>query len=204
MRKLNFYLLIIILVFTLLASCQNNDPIEPPDEFGLNYNDLLSELNFARTNPKEYVKLIEALLPSYNGSEGKVAIEEAIASLKSQQSIPPLSLNDGINKAAKYHCNDQGKTGEIGHYGSKGETPATRMYMYGTYNAAGENIYYGPNIEIRKMIIAFIIDDGVSDRGHRINIYNPIWTDVGFGWGKHPSKYGMMCVIDFAKDYKIK
>ena len=77
------------------------------------------------------------------------------------------------------------------------------MSMFGTWNAVGENIYYGSNIEPRKMVIAFIIDDGVSNRGHRINIYDPRWTDVGFGWGSHP-KYGVMCVTDFAKDYKIK
>ena len=55
--------------------------------------------------------------------------------------------------------------------------------MFGSFNnvySYGENIAYGITT-VRKLIIASLVDDGVKDRGHRINIYAQ-WTDVRFGW----------------------
>jgi hypothetical protein len=39
-----------------------------------------------------------------------------------------------------------------------------------------------------------LIDDGVPDRGHRRNIYEPSARFVGVACGLHP-RYGGMCVI---------
>jgi len=47
-----------------------------------------------------------------------------------------------------------------------------------------ENIayrYYTAN----QSILNLIIDDGVPNRGHRVNLLNPKWTHVGVGQGYH-------------------
>jgi len=218
MRKINYYLLLISILLLLIVGCNKDDDIIiPPNNSELSYNALLTELNFARTNPNEYAKLIEATLPYYNGNylqypgegiintyEGKTAVEEAIQALKSQQPVNALSLNMGLNKACQYHCDKQGITGQTGHNSPNGESPGDRMKMFGTFTgswAFGENIAYGPTTA-RRVIIDLIIDDGVTNRGHRINIYDTKWTDVGFGWGTHKN-YKMMCVMDFARGYIV-
>jgi uncharacterized protein YkwD len=37
----------------------------------------------------------------------------------------------------------------------------------------------------------------VPDRGHRANIFNPLYREAGVGCGPHPT-YRVMCVVDFA------
>jgi uncharacterized protein YkwD len=42
-----------------------------------------------------------------------------------------------------------------------------------------------------------IIDDGVTDRGHRKNIFSRAFGTAGAACGPHP-RFGNVCVIDFA------
>jgi uncharacterized protein YkwD len=223
MKKNYLYLLAIILVIILFTSCSKDNTVEPTPEFPhISYDLLLSEINFARTQPAEYAKLIEEMLPyysDYNGQEGilltypgeeiswllqegKVAAIEAIEALKNQGAVLPLTLLTGLNKASQRLCDIQGPTGQVGHTAPDGSTHSQRVAMFckPEGNAVdGENIAYGIDIA-RRIVIQLIIDDGVPDRGHRINIYNPAWTHIGFGWGYH-KQYKVMCAMNFAYGY---
>lgn len=46
-------------------------------------------------------------------------------------------------------------------------------------------------------MISLIVDAGVRDRGHRKNIFMRDFGVVGVACGSH-SRYGTMCVMDFA------
>ncbi len=48
--------------------------------------------------------------------------------------------------------------------------------------------------------MGLIIDDGVSGRGHRRNIFKPGFRVVGVGCGYH-DEYKTVCVSDFAVGY---
>ena len=85
-----------------------------------------------------------------------------------------------------------------GHTGSDGSRPHERLARFGVANAgSGENIAYGPTTA-EKVMLSLIVDDGVSDRGHRINMFKPEWTMAGAGCGPHAT-YGSVCVIEYAK-----
>ena len=74
------------------------------------------------------------------------------------------------------------------------------MNKYGQWiGTAGENIYYGRS-DARGIVCALIIDAGVSNRGHRKNIFSRSYGVAGAAYGQHAG-YGAMCVIDFAGQY---
>jgi hypothetical protein len=177
---------------------------------------VLTEINKARTNPKEYATKLKEYRKFYSGkyveipgktkqitNEGILACDEAIDYLENVKSLPPLKISSGLSKAAKLMVNDQGTKGNIGHNGSNGSSPFDRMNLFGSWqNIAGENISYGKSTA-EEIVFQLLIDDGVSGRGHRINIFNREYTITGIGFGVH-KKFNYMCVIDFAGGYTEK
>lgn len=185
------------------------------DDFKLTLfeEELLAEINLARTNPKEYANLLREHLKTFTDEknfkqdgrlyathEGKKAVEEAIAHLEKQAALPPVKISKGLTKAGRDHVTDLGPNGKTGHYGSNGIDPIKRLSKYGAYSGEfGENISYTPQSP-RGHLMALIIDDGVASRGHRKNVFNPAFKMVGVGCGSHKI-YTTMCVMDFAGKY---
>lgn len=116
-----------------------------------------------------------------------------------------LTLEKGLSLAAQWLADDQAKTGTIGHYGSDGSSPFERMNRYGKWLiTAGENCAYGPKTG-KEIVAQLLIDDGVADRGHRINILKPEFKKVGIGYSSDGNApYGAVSVMDFAGDYVSK
>jgi len=59
-----------------------------------------------------------------------------------------------------------------GHTGSDGSSMSGRLERYGDWNGKiGENCDFG-NSTGRDIVISLIVDDGVSNRGHRNNLFS--------------------------------
>lgn len=177
--------------------------------------EVLLELNSVRANPAGYVANLSALLPLFNGNlikkpgmsvsirtnEGAAAVREAIAALQRQAPVPTLTLSSGMSAAAADLANDQRRTGELGHTGSDGSNPGSRLNAHGTWQQSySENVDYGPFLSGRDVIVDLLVDDGVPGRGHRHNIFDGSARVVGVSCGPHP-KFRSMCVIDQASGY---
>ncbi|MFQ6024530.1 MAG: CAP domain-containing protein [Acidiferrobacterales bacterium] len=179
-------------------------------------NEIVREVNLARSNPEQYASFLEEWKEYYKGTriersgqptilteEGIVAVEEAIHFLRSVRSTPPLSLSVGMSLGAKDHVKELGPAGAIGHKGLYGSWPTDRVNRYGRWREAmGENIQYGRD-KAREVVTALIIDDGVPSRAHRHNIFDPAFRVIGVGCGPHAT-YKTMCVITFAGGYMDK
>lgn len=179
-------------------------------DFEKNY---LNEINLARTNPSAYASFLEERLNNfstettykedgsyYQSVEGKKAVIEAINFLRSQRPLPPLKASSGLSLAGQDLVKDHGLSGKTGHISTNGDKPVNRIERYGNWmKAFGENISYSPQSP-RGHVVNLIVDDGVSSRGHRKNIFNNDFLVAGIACGDHKI-YKLMCVMDFSYAY---
>ena len=177
---------------------------------------VVSEINKARTAPRDYASLLEQYKKYYDKKllklpgqtpiltkEGAGAVVKAIRYLRSVKPVFPLNASKGMSLGSKDHVMDQGSSGFTQHKGSDGSQTGDRVNRHGAWEKTiAENIAYGSD-KARTIVIFLIVDDGVSNRGHRKTIFNPDFRVIGVACGHHPT-YRTVCVITFAGGYKEK
>ena len=159
---------------------------------------VLDELNLVRRDPQNYAKQV---MYTYRNSS-PAANECYNELLYSTKKMGELSAEKGLYLAAKWFVDYQGPRGEVGHESQVAGyiQPWDRMNQFGTWSSGcAENISYGYNTA-REIVLQLLIDDGVTNRGHRRAILNENATKVGIACGSH-AKYRYLCVMDFAVAY---
>jgi uncharacterized protein YkwD len=158
---------------------------------------VLAEVNFVRAHPAEYAReLRETDDRSGLAYEDPQALSDAIDFLERQDPLPPLRLDDRLSASAMAHTVAQGPRGQVGHEGAGGGL-SQRLARTGMWaGLAAEDISYGYATP-REIVRQLVVDSGVANRGHRLNIFGRAFQVAGVSCGDH-SLYGAMCVIDFA------
>ena len=197
-------LVAVCLLATLVAPAAALEEISP--------GHVLDEINLARTEPQKYVEFLSELRKQFRDksylipgtdivvetTEGVAAVDEAIDFFAGRKPLTPLVWSAGLAASASELIREQSKSGVTGHDGKQSGGLLARTKRQGIrQKSIGENIAYGPDSP-RAMVIDLIVDDGVPNRGHRKNLFNPTFTKVGISCGFH-SRYETMCAIDFSK-----
>ena len=171
--------------------------------------EVLQEINLARTRPAEYAAYLEQLRtrfvgkeykypgrPSLLTEEGVRALEEAIGFLRASKPVPALTLSRGMCSGARELVKDQSGTDVTGHKGTDGSFCEQRAQRFGNWaEPIGENLSYGEDTA-RERVITLLIDDGFANRGHRKRLLDASFRVAGVACGDH--KLGAMCVITLA------
>jgi uncharacterized protein YkwD len=180
-------------------------------------NEIIAEINLARAQPQAYAAYLEETKKYYSGNqirrpgkppetvvEGVSALDEAIQFLRAARPLPPLQIYKGMSLAAKDQAKDLGTSGNTGHRGSDGSTPNVRVSRYGDWaSSIGENIVYQAMVTARESVMGLIVDDGITGRGHRKNIFDPTYRAAGISLGER-TNLGTLCVITFAGGFTDK
>jgi uncharacterized protein YkwD len=186
----------VVIAFSLRFVSAKDNPADDSDP--LSAAAVVHELNLARQNPSLYASFVAEARPLHTIEHGR-AVDEAVHFLKKARPLPPLTLSNGMSRAAADHCAEQ-VAGQLGHDGSDRSSPGERISRYGAWSSTwGENISYSQRTA-RGVVLALIIDDGVRSRGHRKNIFNPKFNYAGAAFGPH-GRYRTVCTIDFAGGY---
>ncbi|GBG55725.1 serine protease [Sporomusaceae bacterium FL31] len=89
--------------------------------------------------------------------------------------LPALTLNSKLTSLADAYAADMIKRGYFSHYNPEGQSPFDRMNKAGiSYSTAGENLAINNSVAAAET--AFM-----KSSGHRANILNSSYTDVGIG-----------------------
>jgi len=184
---------ILILIFTFTSSIFSQD-----EENLEKAKDILYFMNLARSNPAEFAN--EYIFPRINTSK---EAEECFNQLVNTNPANGLIWSNELYNSSFDHAKDIGSNGLIGHIGSDSSDLAERVERYtGWDGSIGENIYYGLSDPL-EIVILFLIDEGIDDRGHRNNILNSKYKYAGIAVYPH-FYYGIVCVIHFAENLKLK
>ena len=96
---------------------------------------------------------------------------------RAKEGLQPLKLNDRLLDAAQDHSNDMAQDDFFSHTGADGSTVGDRVRASGyQYSTAGENIAAG------QITAAQVVEGWMNSPGHRANILNPNYTEIGVGY----------------------
>lgn len=171
---------------------------------------VLDELNRVRSDPKNYAAGLERDLQYYHGNlfrrpgdesaletrEGTGAVREAIRVLRGTRPMGTLRTSAGMTLGARDHVKDQAPRGLMNHKGTDGSMAWDRVSRYGDWKSKiSENMTFGPTTA-HDVVTALIVDDGISDRGHRKNILDPDVKMVGISCGPHKTLRVMCDMVE--------
>ncbi|MDD2794131.1 MAG: CAP domain-containing protein [Sediminibacterium sp.] len=144
--------------------------------------ELIYWTNYARLYPVPFRD--SALIPfikSQPSLQNNNYTKSLIQTLDQNQALPFLAPNLQFAGVAANHANDiyQNK-GRISHHSSNGTSFANRMRNAGITQCASENISSGKEDALVALMLLYL-DIGVPDLGHRKNLLNPAYTEIGVG-----------------------
>ena len=115
-----------------------------------------------------------------------------------------MKLSKALCKSAQLHADDTGRNGIFGHIGSDGSTIDDRVLKFVENSEwIGENWNYNSFKHPFESVIDLVIDDGVADRNHRYNIFEPKFNSLGVGISNH-TVYDLWVVIDYGRNVEPK
>jgi len=133
--------------------------------------------------------------------EGVAAVDDAIRTAHMARPLPALRLSRGLSAAARAHAAEVGAAGTVDHRGRDRSQPFERMMRHGRVRGlAGENIGAGWG-DADEIVRGLFVDDGVSDRGHRLSLLEPEYHVLGVGCAWH-KPYHTVCVLDMAGEFR--
>jgi uncharacterized protein YkwD len=117
---------------------------------------------------------------------------------RSNQGLAALTYNGSLTSAAQSHSLDMACQNFFSHTGSDGSSPFDRMSWAGySFSAAAENIFAGSGSYDSP---AQAFDAWMNSSGHRDNMLNPDYAEIGIGYAGNPSgAYTGYFTADFAK-----
>ncbi|MGW2034139.1 CAP domain-containing protein [Streptomyces sp. NPDC001761] len=121
--------------------------------------------------------------PAATASGVTAEIVQLVNAERAKAGCRPLTLNATLTKAAQAHSDDMAAHRNMSHTGSDGSSPGDRITRAGyTWSSYGENVAYGYSTAQQ------VMDGWMSSPGHRANILNCGFKEIGVGLAQ-PGSY---------------
>lgn len=161
------------------ANCTYMDSLE---------RDIIKYCNLARLFPKKFARLE---VQNYNGSveqpeqyKNSDNKRSLILDLNASKACGAYSPDSSLTQIAECFQTELATSGKTGHDRKK----CSEDYL-------AENCSFGKSTA-KDIVLQLLIDEGIASLGHRKNILNEKYTQIGVAFGEH-KKYRNCCVMDF-------
>jgi uncharacterized protein YkwD len=147
----------------------------------------LYTLLFAVPEEDHFTRTTRALR---NADRVRAEMLAEINTLRRKAGVPPLQMSPALQRAAQAHAQDMIARGYYGHKSPSGTTVRERSREAGyEWRTIGENIAEGQTSE-REVMTSWM-----NSKGHRENILNPHFRDLGIGLALGKSRGGEYRVV---------
>lgn len=100
-----------------------------------------------------------------------------VNAIRAENGLKTLSANWELSRIARYKSEDMSNSRYFSHTSPTYGTPFEMIRAFGlSYRSAGENIAYGQRTP------AAVVDAWMNSSGHRANILNASYTQIGVGY----------------------
>ena len=166
---------------------------------GMGFNeDLITEINLLRTNPKKYAKTLSKYINYFKGKllclpdsnagiqteEGAEAFKEAVDFLNKQEKIPSLKPSKGLCRIAEDFISiyQKSDTGEVGN-----KDMEEMINKYGSFSGSFSRAMDFGGETPEMAIINLVVSDGDPSRSQRESLLSNEINKIGVANGKHPT-----------------
>lgn len=119
-----------------------------------------------------HIPQIDSTVSSFEREVVRLVNEE-----RAKNGLKPLSENWELSRVARYKSQDMVDNRYFSHTSPTYGTPFQMIRAFGlTYRTAGENIAYGQRTP------QTVVNAWMNSSGHRANILNPSYTQIGVGY----------------------
>ncbi|MDE7260714.1 MAG: SafA/ExsA family spore coat assembly protein [Oscillospiraceae bacterium] len=109
--------------------------------------------------------------------------------IRAENGLGALAANWELSRVARYKSEDMSKNRYFSHTSPTYGTPFQMIRSFGlSYRTAGENIAYGQRTP------AAVVDAWMNSSGHRANILNASYTQIGVGYCASGSYWTQMFI----------
>ncbi len=110
----------------------------------------------------------------------EVKVVELVNRIRRQYGLTQLATNPALTMAARRHSQDMAMRGYFSHQSPEGSSVKERLLASGYPSQfVGENIAYGSPTSEQ------VVQNWMNSRGHRKNILNPSYRQIGVGFYHH-------------------
>lgn len=185
MKKVVIIVLLFLTLFTSQAFAQTTYTVQPGDTMWkiADKNQVgLSEIISANpqvTNPELIYAGEKLTIPVVTTTAQENEVIRLVNVARSNAGLELLTANWQLSRVARYKSADMAQNAYFGHTSMNYGSPFQMMESFGlNFSAAGENIAYGQSTPQE------VMNDWMNSPGHRSNILNPTYTQIGVGLAK--------------------
>lgn len=139
------------------------------------------------TKPAETTKAPVANNSSVQDIERQVVV--LVNQARKERGLGELKLNEELSNVARVKANDMAKNHYFDHNSPTYGSPFDMMKQFGiSYRTAGENIAMGQTTAQQ------VFDGWMNSEGHRANILNPNFKEIGMGYTSNGNYWSQMFI----------